>query len=596
MKKRKILSLLLALSLCMGLSARGANFADDPILGRNDDGGMVYTDKEGNVIIDASQYDRANEFRNGLARVCKGEKWGIINATGEVVVPCQYDHVIVLDNGTALLEDGDEKIYVDAAGQEIEKPALEDSHSTQIFQNPKGNSARNILEKYTGEGGDVVIPDYITEIGAFAFQGCTTVTSVTIPDSVTKIGRRAFDDCTALESVTIPGGIAEIESYMFEDCTALRDVTISNGLTRIGGYAFKDCTALEEIAIPDSVTEIGAGAFMNTGLKSVVIPDGVTQIVSGTFQECGELESVTIPDSVTQIGEYAFMKCRSLRSIVIPEGVTEIGFATFLNCADLADITLPSTLTKIGNQTFSGVSVTGIVLPDGVTEIGNEAFQSGSLAYIVIPESVTQIAPNAFGTLALFFPTIYGEVGSYAHQYAMNGNFVFVKGDPPEPEEIPDTPVGTAVPSYQRVTVDGKSVTFPMYALKDSSGNLTNYIRLRDLATALSGTGAQFNVSWRNIILLYPGVEYKSIGNEMRRIFSGEQEYYLTSKRNLIYDENVPVFVPADLDAILLKDEKSGGYTYNQLREVGQLLNFNVGWSADQGVFIETDKPYDPSN
>lgn len=550
MKKRKLLSLLLALSLCAGLSARGADFAGDPILGRNEDGGMVYTDKAGNVIIDASQYDRANEFRNGLARVCKGEKWGVINAAGEVVVPCQYDHVTILDNGTALLEDGDEKIYVDATGQEIEKPVFEDSHSTQIFQNPKGNSARNILEKYTGEGGHVVIPDYITEIGEHAFQDCTTVTGVTIPNSV----------------------------------------------TRIGGYAFKDCTALEEITIPDSVTEIGAGAFMNTGLKSVVIPDGVTQIVSGTFQECWELESVTIPDSVTQIGEYAFMKCRSLRSIVIPEGVTEIGFATFLNCADLADITLPSTLTKIGNQAFSGVSVTGIVLPNGVTEIGNEAFQSGSLAYIVIPESVTQIAPNAFGTLALFFPAIYGEVGSYAHQYAIKGNFVFVEGDLPEPEEIPDTPVGTAYPSTQRVTVDGKNVTFYMYALKDSGGNLTNYIRLRDLAMALNDTGARFNVGWRNIVLLYPRVEYSSVGNEMRRVFSGEQGYYLTSKRNLIYDENVPIFVPADLDAILLKDEKSSGYTYNQLREVGQLLNFNVGWSADRGVFIETDKPYDPGN
>jgi len=39
---------------------------------------------------------------------------------------------------------------------------------------------------------DLVIPDTITSIGAFAFYGLSYLTSVTIPNSVTSIGFHAF--------------------------------------------------------------------------------------------------------------------------------------------------------------------------------------------------------------------------------------------------------------------------------------------------------------------------------------------------------------------------------------------------------------------
>ena len=34
------------------------------------------------------------------------------------------------------------------------------------------------------------------------------------------------------------------------------------------------------------------------------------------------------------------------------------------------------------------------------------------------------------------------------------------------------------------------------------------------------------------------------------------------------------------------------GTNYLQLRDLGAALGFNVGWSADRGVYVETDKPY----
>lgn len=51
-----------------------------------------------------------------------------------------------------------------------------------------------VLKKYTGPGGDVVIPDGVTKIATYAFC-CTNPCNVTIGESVNTICRQAFSFC-----------------------------------------------------------------------------------------------------------------------------------------------------------------------------------------------------------------------------------------------------------------------------------------------------------------------------------------------------------------------------------------------------------------
>ena len=98
----------------------------------------------------------------------------------------------------------------------------------------------------------VVIADGVTNIGNFAFDICTSLTSVTIPNSVTSIGMDAFYGCKNLTSVEIPNSVTSIGDYTFFNCTALTSVEIPNSVTSIGYYAFAFCKNLTSITFKGS--------------------------------------------------------------------------------------------------------------------------------------------------------------------------------------------------------------------------------------------------------------------------------------------------------------------------------------------------------
>ena len=149
-------------------------------------------------------------------------------------------------------------------------------------------------------------------------------------------------------------------------------------------------------------------------------------------------------------------------------------------------------------------------------------------------------------------------------------------------EQIP--PKGTAYAASQTVSIDGRPVSFQMYALKDGNGNLTNYIKLRDMAYILNGTKAQFAVGYDGTISLTTGQPYQAGGTEMTTPYSGDRAYSGGAQTVKINGKDVA------MTAITLTDDNGGGYNYFKLRDLGKALGFNVSWN--NGVVVESDKPY----
>ena len=195
---------------------------------------------------------------------------------------------------------------------------------------------RGVLEKYRGEGGDVVIPDGVTSIGDDAFSSCYNLISIVIPDSVTSIGDNTFSYCSKLTSIVIPDSV-----------------------TSIGAGAFSYCSSLTSIVIPDSVTTLAGdlsmsrffGVFMCCSmLKSVTLPSKITFLSGKMFEDCTNLEDIVIPNTVTQIYNDAFLGCKSLKTLTIPSAVNKIGMYTFAGCDNLRLICEGNTINQLSTE------------------------------------------------------------------------------------------------------------------------------------------------------------------------------------------------------------------------------------------------------
>lgn len=94
---------------------------------------------------------------------------------------------------------------------------------------------------------NTVIPSSVTTIGTSAFQGLTSLITISIPENVDSIARNAFYDCNSLTEVLIPNSVKVIETYAFRNCLNLNNLTIGKSVTKIGSYAFYGCSRLATI-------------------------------------------------------------------------------------------------------------------------------------------------------------------------------------------------------------------------------------------------------------------------------------------------------------------------------------------------------------
>ncbi|MBR6983646.1 MAG: leucine-rich repeat protein [Ruminococcus sp.] len=159
----------------------------------------------------------------------------------------------------------------------------------------------------------ITIPEGVISIGGGAFYDTPWLEAKQKEDPLVIINSILIDGRTCTGEVEIPEGVTSIGDYAFNGCSKLTSITIPEGVISIGGGAFFFCTGLTNTTIPESVTSVGARAFSYcTELTSITIPESVTSIGGGAFWNCAGLTSITIPEGVTSIGVLAFDGCSEL--------------------------------------------------------------------------------------------------------------------------------------------------------------------------------------------------------------------------------------------------------------------------------------------
>lgn len=309
----------------------------------------------------------------------------------------------------------------------------------------------NVIFCPEAKNGEISIPNTVTEIGSYAFSGCSNLNNINLPKSLERILEGAFKDCVSLKSITIPANVRQIE-----------------GTRSVGGSPFSGCVNLETINVDNSNTvylskdgivydEMGTVLYLCPEGKSgtVNVPDGVTQI-SG-FYECGKLTEIILPTSITQIDEYAFYDCKSLNTITIPSSVKSIGVLSFCGCTSLLEVSVPDSVKEIGINAFG--------------------YWDEEITWAVVDRHKMEDF------------TLSGFAGSAAEQYAKENDIPFTiitelpeEGDKPstEPEETPgtgDNPIQSALPTedFPSANKGASSVGTPSVVIKTARMSLSGF-------------------------------------------------------------------------------------------------------------------------
>ena len=389
---------------------------------------------------------------------------------------------------------------------------------------------------------EVVIPDYVTSIGKYAFSDCSGFASITIPDSVTSIGIGAFENCSGLTSIVILDSVTSIGDSAFENCSGLTSVIWNaENCTKAGSSynpIFGNSNNLTAVTIGDNVKTIPSYAFYNcSGLTSIVIPDSVTSIGSSVFKGCSGLTIVTLPfigaelnrtesahfgyifgansdsnnsqyvpsdlktvvisnnSGVTSIGDYAFYNCSGLTSIVIPDSVTSIGSSVFKGCSGLTSIVILDSVTSIGDSAFENCSgLKSVTIGNSVASVGGGAFYNCSgLKSVTIGNSVTSIGGGAFencsGLTSIVIPDSVTSIGDYAFSHCSGLTSITI------PNNV--TSIGEFAFSYCRgltsVTIGNGVTSIGISAFKDCS-----LIEVIWNAENCTKAGSPYNLIFRN--------------------------------------------------------------------------------------------------
>lgn len=224
------------------------------------------------------------------------------------------------------------------------------------------------------------IPDFVTNIGIGAINGCNELTSITIPKSLTNIRKDNFELCELLTEMIVDPANPMFDSR--NNCNAIivtstntmvhgcNGSIIPDGIEAIADYAFSQRRNLSHISIPDSVVYIGEFAFLCCfSLESNIQLRGIHQVSRCCFDSCSNLKKVTIGTDIKSIKPHAFASCSHLAHANITEGLESIENGAFVDCISLESVSLPQSLKEIKPDVFHNCnSLKQIIIPHGTKD------------------------------------------------------------------------------------------------------------------------------------------------------------------------------------------------------------------------------------
>ena len=262
-------------------------------------------------------------------------------------------------------------------------------------------------------------------------------------------------------------------------------------------------------------------------------------------------------------------------------GLTIPAFAAETYTENWNDVGYDITCSARVEGTTVYISYTGSgELDSGTYDMGMMVFDTAASQSATVPFEELKVFSISIGQGLTVLDEFKEAWNDFANSYGFSVSFND-SPTPPQPEQ-PQQPAAEtiAAPTNDKLEVNGTAADPTVYKINGS-----NYFKIRDVAALLNGTEKQFAVGYdggKNAVTATTGQGYAKQAGDLAGAPSGGTQSAEAS--------NDAIYVNGE--KITAEVYKIGGSNYFKLRDLGKALNFYVGWSADRGMYIETDKPY----
>lgn len=512
------------------------NWFRDGLRPVEDQGGNCgYLDARGNQVVPYI-YDGADEMAEGLGIVYKGDRQGAIDSTGNLVIPLIYKRLSSFDHGIAiaaldtkfglinktgdvvipfLYDSIDDRINFQVTGNGTPGPSLDSLVKVSVKEARKGSTGTKY--GYINLRGQTVVPIEFDKLGYFKeglawfaragkYGFVDTRGSIRIEATyddarefseglaaVKKGGTWGFIDQSGKMAIAFAYDAVPPDDYYaqagFVDGVAVVGRGWYSDIEPYWGYIDRTGRELTKFeyytAHPVSEGMMGVTIWSDTHDNAFFLAKNGKVAISQKYMYTGSF-SHGRARVVTQVASSD--RRQNQIGYVDPAGKLVIPMKYTIS----SDFDGSGTVPGYARVSTSFVSITGQVHDPRFTTIDRDG---------------KTVKPYGFDSISDFKRGI-------AVAYDITGNKVLafiVDRSWKAPQAVPGTQDLRYPPGTTRLLVDGKSVDLESYTVSGS-----DYVKPRDLALALAGSAARFNVSWdeaRQAFVLQNGKAPDSAGS-----------------------------------------------------------------------------------
>lgn len=250
----------------------------------------------------------------------------------------------------------------------------------------------------------ITVADTVTGLGNFTFSGCQSAV-FTLPETLQRLGAYVFENCKGLHTITLPRNVVQVGTGAFSGCSDLtvrgwRNTPAPRAAAAAGAaflplgcvhnyvcqilrptdtdpgsltYTCAVCgnTYTEPYAEPQVLGSGSCGRGVNwtcyaTGQLEITGAGRLSAYSSSAAPWAlfdAEIRQVTVEDGVTALPESSFANCTGLTRVTLGSSIEKMDANWFAHCRDLTDLTVTATDTVFPAAAFAGVG-------DGLTLYG----------------------------------------------------------------------------------------------------------------------------------------------------------------------------------------------------------------------------------